>query len=181
MTSEPSMIVEPAAVLVTYTPPPTMIGPSALAVYDFNVRGYRVIDADTQEHVLDMGFDIQQRKKNGRLFGIDTPESSTVAGKLVERYVDAWYAQMGDASAGGIMSRSLIKNYDDKYGGRYLCLVRGKKSPKSRFQELNELLVRLGLAGGDYFGGEKPPWTKERLAETEGRVRPLLAALGITV
>ena len=37
----------------------------------------RVVDGDTVDVTLDLGFDVKLHKQRGRLHGIDTPESRT--------------------------------------------------------------------------------------------------------
>jgi hypothetical protein len=161
--------------LVGKVPPPVMLSEPTLDVYDYSVMGWRVIDTDTQQHIVDLGFKTHI-DQNCRLYGIDGPENNTTAGKLVTRFVAAWYERMV-----GIAVKSLTMKHDDKYGGRYLGIVRGRTQPKGRFQELNSLLVREKLAKPDYFGGTKAPWTIDELAETEARARTMLSNLGITV
>ena len=46
-------------------------------MYEYNVKVLRVIDGDTIDVDIDLGFDTTLTKKRIRLYGIDTPESRT--------------------------------------------------------------------------------------------------------
>ena len=47
------------------------------AMYRYRAKIIRVIDGDTIDVDLDLGFDVWLRKQRVRLYGIDTPESRT--------------------------------------------------------------------------------------------------------
>ena len=67
-------------------------------MYEYSCKVERVVDGDTVDVVLDLGFDIQY-KSRVRLYGIDTPESRTrnkdekargkMAGAFLKEAVDA--------------------------------------------------------------------------------------------
>ena len=67
-------------------------------MYEYNVRLVRVVDGDTVDVDIDLGFGIWLHKERIRLYGIDTPESRTrdleehkygkLATKFVERFLD---------------------------------------------------------------------------------------------
>tara|TARA_B100001057_G_scaffold485230_1_gene564643 strand:- start:637 stop:1056 length:420 start_codon:yes stop_codon:yes gene_type:complete len=46
-------------------------------MYEYNCRILRVIDGDTVDVDIDLGFGIWRHRERVRLFGIDTPESRT--------------------------------------------------------------------------------------------------------
>jgi micrococcal nuclease len=46
-------------------------------MYEYNVKVVRVIDGDTIDVDIDLGFNIVLKKQRIRLYGIDTPESRT--------------------------------------------------------------------------------------------------------
>ena len=46
-------------------------------MYEYNVKVLRVIDGDTIDVDMDLGFSTVLKKKRIRLYGIDTPESRT--------------------------------------------------------------------------------------------------------
>lgn len=86
-------------------------------MYDYKARCLRVVDGDTVDLEVDLGFDILHRIRV-RIFGIDAPEVtglSKVAGLESKAYVERWVAAAGDK----LMITS-IKDRRDKYG-RYLA------------------------------------------------------------
>jgi micrococcal nuclease len=46
-------------------------------MYEYNCKIVRVIDGDTVDVDIDLGFDVCLKKQRIRLFGVDTPESRT--------------------------------------------------------------------------------------------------------
>lgn len=101
----------------------------------------RVIDGDTAELAIDVGFDIQY-KHSFRLYGIDTPEKK----------------QPGNVEATEAL-RNLVEDKDvviqyykqDKYG-RHLADIYVPVDGK--VIKVNDLMVEKGLAK-PYFGGKK--------------------------
>ena len=85
-------------------------------MYEYNCQVNRVVDGDTIDVTLDLGFSILH-KCRVRLYGIDTPESRTrnkdekVRGKLAAKYLE-------DAINNGtkVVLRSKIKDSKGKYG-----------------------------------------------------------------
>ena len=66
-------------------------------MYQYNCRIDRVVDGDTVDVDIDLGFDVWLKKQRIRLYGVDTPESRTrdleekkhglMAKKFVEEYL----------------------------------------------------------------------------------------------
>jgi micrococcal nuclease len=85
-------------------------------MYEYGCTVTRVVDGDTIDVVLDLGFSILH-KCRVRLYGIDTPESRTrdkdekVRGKLASKYLK-------DAIDNGkkVILRSKLKDSKGKYG-----------------------------------------------------------------
>ena len=85
-------------------------------MYEYNCKVTRVVDGDTIDVILDLGFSILH-KCRVRLYGIDTPESRTrdkdekLRGKLASKY-------LSDAIHNGtkVVLRSKLKDSKGKYG-----------------------------------------------------------------
>ena len=85
-------------------------------MYEYGCKVTRVVDGDTVDVILDLGFSIFH-KCRVRLYGIDTPESRTrdkdekARGKLAAKY-------LGDAIYNGtkVVLRSKLKDSKGKYG-----------------------------------------------------------------
>ena len=46
-------------------------------MYEYACKVVRVVDGDTVDVDIDLGFDVVLRKQRIRLYGVDTPESRT--------------------------------------------------------------------------------------------------------
>jgi len=122
-----------------------------IAMYEYTCEVKRVVDGDTVDVVIDLGFSILYSTRV-RLYGIDTPESRTrnkdekVRGLLSKDYLKEWLDQ------GGV----IIRTYRDKKGkfGRVLgeMVVGGRN--------INLLMVEENLAV-KYQGQSKDDIKKE--------------------
>jgi micrococcal nuclease len=123
---------------------------STKKTFIYNVSSVeRVIDGDSVEVVLDLGFNIFY-KVSVRVDGIDTPEKSTAEGKLVKTYAEEWF-KTGQFI---VNSKEL-----DKYG-RVLGSI--QKIHNDTVQDYSQTLITEGFARV-YNGEKKVEWSKEQL------------------
>ena len=114
-------------------------------MYEYSATLVKIIDGDTVDVVIDLGFNTT-KKERVRLLGIDTPESATkdlVEKKLgieAKEYITQWFAQNTPFR--------LQTTKDDKYG-RILGVFTGLDG-----KTLNDILVQNGYAWA-YTGGTK--------------------------
>ena len=128
-------------------------------MYEYKCEVTRVVDGDTCDCILDLGFSIMH-KCRVRLYGIDTPESRTrdldekARGKLASKYL-----QESIDSGKEIMLRSELKDSKGKYG-RVLgsIIVDGL--------DVNKAMVAQNLAV-KYFGQSKDDVETEHLANRQ--------------
>ena len=123
---------------------------SADKLYHYNAKVSRVVDGDTIDVVLDLGFDVSL-KARVRFFGIDAPESRTrdaeekMRGLESKAYVENWID--------GHDNKIIIETSLDERGkfgrilGRVLC-------PDDECDCLNDDMVEYGYAS-EYFGGSR--------------------------
>ena len=126
-------------------------------MYVYKCKVTRVVDGDTVDVVLDLGFSIDYRDRV-RLMGIDTPESRTR--NLKEKAL-------------GLASKARLKQLCAEYKGD--LILRTSKDGKGKFGrilgslfsidgfDLNDQLIEEGYAR-DYYGGSKDElgaWAKE--------------------
>ena len=91
-------------------------------MYEYNCNVKRVVDGDTVDVIIDLGFDISYSSRV-RLFGIDTPESRT---------------RDKDEKARGLISKDFLKSYLNKGG----VDIRTRKDKKGKFGRiLGEMIV----------------------------------------
>jgi len=91
-------------------------------VYEYNCKVKRVVDGDTVDVLIDLGFDIAYASRV-RLYGIDTPESRT---------------RDKDEKARGFISKDFLKSWLDKGS----VVIRTRKDKKGKFGRiLGEMIV----------------------------------------
>ena len=91
-------------------------------MYEYSCKVKRVVDGDTVDVVIDLGFDIHYSSRV-RLYGIDTPESRT---------------RDKDEKARGFISKDFLKSWLDKGG----VVIRTRKDKKGKFgRVLGEMVV----------------------------------------
>ena len=136
-------------------------------MYEYSCRIVRVVDGDTVDIDIDLGFGVWLKKQRIRLYGVDTPESRTrdleekkyglAAKKFVERHLPKGSKQ------------TLRTRLDDrgKFGrilGEFVLTTQweGKDIPTT----INEQLVRQHHAV-KYFGQSKEDIEKKHLKNRE--------------
>lgn len=86
--------------------------------FEYNAKVVKVIDGDTIEVDIDLGFDVILTSQRVRLLGIDTPESRTadkvekVFGLASKEFLKDWLK----ASDNRIIIRTFLENSDEKFG-----------------------------------------------------------------
>ena len=123
-------------------------------VFEFPLTSYRVIDGDTVEILVDLGFNISH-KVAIRLRGVNTPEKRGVqaeAGKKVTTVVENWFI---DNVERGI--KCLVYSLD-KFNGRAL----GDFYYEDSDHHLSSYLLENGL-GVEYDGNIKDDFDEESL------------------
>lgn len=119
-------------------------------MYEYQATVNRVIDGDTIEVSVDLGFSLVWTTPV-RLFGINTPETNS---KVAEERAMAMQAKkwLADAINGKTVRVKTVKP-KDKYG-RYLAEV--WMTDGIQATSVNEQMVKLGLAKVWDGQGEKP-------------------------
>tara|TARA_R110000782_G_scaffold118282_1_gene208807 strand:- start:2971 stop:3396 length:426 start_codon:yes stop_codon:yes gene_type:complete len=92
-------------------------------MYEYNCKVKRVVDGDTVDVVIDLGFDIHFATRV-RLYGMDTPESRT---------------RNKDEKVRGIMSKHFLEEWMEKDD----VIIRTRRDKKGKFgRVLGEMIVR---------------------------------------
>ena len=116
---------------------------------EYKVKVTNVIDGDTIDVVIDLGFDIFTNRRV-RLAGIDTPESRTTDLNEKKFGMEAKdYLKQLLGNAGNVVVKTLANDPNEKYGR-----VLGQVYVDSSAISVNDLLVSRGYAWS-YDGGTK--------------------------
>ena len=121
-----------------------------MAMYTYYTKVDRVVDGDTVDVFIDLGFSVWHKERI-RMDGIDTAEKNTVFGKATKEFLIK-------TLEGKLVRLEVSK--PDKYG-RYL----GKIYLDST-ESVNDQMIKFGIAkpyGGDSKVGL---WTQEELAKS---------------
>ena len=122
-------------------------------MYEYNCKILRVIDGDTVDVDIDLGFGIWMHKERIRVYGIDTPESRTrdvtekVFGKLATEAVKTFLPE------GSMQTLVTVQDKAGKFGrvlGKFLIY----DAKEDRQTTLNEWMVKNHFAV-EYSGQSK--------------------------
>jgi micrococcal nuclease len=120
-------------------------------MYEYKCKIVRVVDGDTVDVDIDLGFGIWYRNQRVRLYGIDTPESRT------RDKVEKQYGLMAKAFLKTALGKeSTLRTHKDATGkfGRILGEFIVYDAKEDRDQSVKDIMIRehLGVA---YFGQSK--------------------------
>ena len=88
-------------------------------IYIYKAELIRVVDGDTVDLIIDLGFDTSRRERF-RLYGIDAPEMRTAAGKEAKAWLIGVLGPYGAIYVQTIQLETKAKR--DKYG-RFLAVL----------------------------------------------------------
>jgi micrococcal nuclease len=144
-------------------------------MYEYRARLVKVVDGDTVDVDIDLGFGIWMKDERVRIMGIDTPESRTrdKVEKLFGKAASARVKELLDEDI--ILKTQIARDGEDmkgKYGrilGDFIVDRRGA-NPAGQQELLTDVLVAEGHAVA-YFGGSKEEITMKHLANREKLLR----------
>ena len=137
-------------------------------MYEYKCKILRVVDGDTVDVDIDLGFGVWMHRERVRMMGIDTPESRT-RDKVEKKFGLASKARLKDLLPIGsiqVLKTEIDKSGEDKKGkfGRILgdFIIEDKRA--------TDILVEEGHAVA-YFGGSKDEITMKHMANREKLLR----------
>jgi micrococcal nuclease len=140
-------------------------------MYKYRVEVIKVIDGDTVDVNIDLGFGVWLKKERVRLYGIDTPESRT-RDLEEKKFGNLSKAFLHDALMGDKYSDILLQTHKDakgKFGrilGEFIAVDKSDQSGAEVELNLNSMLIEQKLAVA-YFGQSKADIEKEHLKNRE--------------
>ena len=117
-------------------------------MYEYKAKVRRVVDGDTMDVTLDLGFDILYNNRI-RLYGINTPESRTRDLEEKKRGLAAKDRVLELCPVGADVTLKTSKDGKGKFGR-----ILGEIYVEGILQSVNQLLVEEGHAV-EYFGGSR--------------------------
>lgn len=134
-------------------------------MYEYRAKVIKVVDGDTADVDIDLGFDVVLKKQRIRFMGIDTPESRTsdpvekVYGNMSKDFVKKFLV---------VGEYTTLKTFKDDRGkfGRVLGDFSVYDAEKDRYVDLTKLMIEKHLAV-PYHGQSKDDIEGEHLKNRE--------------
>ena len=132
-------------------------------MYEYRCKVVHIVDGDTVDVDIDLGFGVWMKKQRIRLYGIDTPESRTrdLEEKKYGLAAKEFLSGMLDDEAGII-----LKTYKDKEGKFGRILGELWRNTDFADQSINEYMIEKYHAVR-YFGQSKKDIKEEQLKNRE--------------
>ena len=137
-------------------------------MYEYKCKVVHIVDGDTVDVDIDLGFGVWLKKERIRMFGIDTPESRTrdKVEKLFGLASKEYLKSMLPIGSMQVLKTEIDRSGEDKKGkfGRILgdFLIDDKKA--------TDILIENGYAVA-YFGGSKDEIDMKHMANREKLLR----------
>ena len=141
-------------------------------MYEYRCTVLKVVDGDTVDVDIDLGFGIVLTDERVRLMGIDTPESRTSdkVEDLFGELAKARLKEMVSGRSGPILKTQINKKGEDMKGkfGRILGDFEVEKNGERRMA--TDVLIEEGHAVA-YFGGSKEEITAKHMVNRDKLMR----------
>jgi len=141
-------------------------------MYEYRSKLLKVIDGDTVDVDIDLGFGVWMKDERVRIMGIDTPESRT-RDKVEKQFGLAAKARLKSLlGKSAVLKTQVNKDGEDMRGkfGRVLGDFNVYDSNKDAWRPVTEILVEEGHAVA-YFGGSKEEVQAKHMANRSKLIR----------
>ncbi len=138
-------------------------------MYEYRCKVIKVIDGDTVDVDIDLGFDIMLRDERVRIMGIDTPESRT-RDKVEKKFGLASKARLKELIGGksGPILKTQINKKGEDMRGKFGRILGDFVTDDGRM--VTDILVEEGHAVA-YFGGSKEEIQDKHMANRKKLIR----------
>ena len=138
-------------------------------MYEYRCKVTKVIDGDTVDVDIDLGFDIILRDERVRIMGIDTPESRT-RDKVEKKFGLASKARLKELIGGksGPILKTQINKKGEDMRGKFGRILGDFVTDDGRM--VTDILVEEGHAVA-YFGGSKEEIQDKHMANRKKLIR----------
>lgn len=143
-------------------------------MYEYRCHVLRVVDGDTVDVDIDLGFGVWLKNERVRIMGIDTPESRT-RDKVEKEFglaAKKRLKEMLDNKSGPILKTQINKKGEDMKGkfGRILGDFNVYYPVNDRWEMVSGILVSEGHAVA-YFGGSKEEIQEKHMVNRKKLIR----------
>jgi|TARA_B100000073_G_scaffold333645_2_gene325314 micrococcal nuclease len=143
-------------------------------MYEYRCKVLKIVDGDTVDVDIDLGFGIVLKNERVRVMGIDTPESRT-RDKVEKQFglaAKKRLKEMLDNKSGPILKTQINKKGEDMKGkfGRILGDFTVYHAPTDSWRMVTEIMVEEGHAVA-YFGGSKDEVQAKHMANRSKLIR----------
>ncbi len=143
-------------------------------MYEYRCKVLKVVDGDTVDVDIDLGFGIVLKDERVRLMGIDTPESRT-RDKVEKQFGLASKKRLKElvgGKSGPILKTQINKKGEDMKGkfGRILGDFTVYHAPTDSWRMVTDIMVEEGHAVA-YFGGSKEEIQDKHMANRKKLIR----------
>ena len=138
-------------------------------MYEYRCKVIKVIDGDTVDVDIDLGFDIMLRDERVRIMGIDTPESRT-RDKVEKKFGLASKVRLKELIGGksGPILKTQINKKGEDMRGKFGRILGDFVTSDGRM--VTDILVEEGHAVA-YFGGSKEEIQDKHMANRKKLIR----------
>lgn len=146
-------------------------------MYEYRCKVIKVIDGDTVDVDIDLGFDIMLRDERVRIMGIDTPESRT-RDKVEKKFGLASKARLKELIGGksGPILKTQINKKGEDMRGKFGRILGDFVTEDGRM--VTDILVEEGHAVA-YFGGSKEEIQDKHMANRKKLIREGLVDISL--
>lgn len=141
-------------------------------MYEYRAKVVKVVDGDTVDVDIELGFGVVLADERVRIMGIDTPESRT-RDKVEDLFGEAAKARVKELLSGDVILKTEVsKSGEDMKGkfGRILGDFMVERYENGKEERLTDILIEEGHAVA-YFGGSKEEIAMKHLANREKLLR----------
>ena len=118
---------------------------------EYDVTVIKVVDGDTVDVDIDLGFGVTLRDERVRIMGIDTPESRT-SDKVEDLFGEAAKARLKELMYGGAKLITTEDKHGEDMKGKFGRILGDFRVPDGR--KVTEIMIEEGHCV-PYFGGSK--------------------------
>ena len=136
-------------------------------MYEYRARVLKVIDGDTVDVDIDLGFGVVLTDERVRIMGIDTPESRT-RDKVEKKFGLASKARLKELLGKTAILKTQINKNGEDMKGKFGRILGNFVSVDGRM--VTDILVEEGHAVA-YFGGSKEEIQLKHMANREKLIR----------